>query len=541
MRGGELLMKCLEAQGVRCVFGMPGTQNLPIYDALRDHGGIDHYLVRHEYSATIAADGFARATGEVGLALTVPGPGASNASTGIVEAFTDCVPVLLMTGQSETRLYERDPAKQFHGLDQMRFFAPVTKYCAIAYQPDDIAGIIVEAFGAMRSGRPGPTMLEFPVDAILGEVSDQSVPACVPPILGDAPAAAELAAAAVVVERMRRPLILVGKAVIDGDARDALRRLAERLEAPVITTRLGKGALPDDHPLALADMRGYLAREAMQVADGLIAAGVRFTSIDSRNWTEAFPEPMVQLDPEPGELGREYACEVGVAGELRGSLRQLAAAVTLREGQEWEAFLKPWRQRFAAQPPLPLLPELRAALSDDGILAVDVHGIGYSTFAEYPVTDPRTYLYPCIGVSLGHAFGQAIGAKVAHPDRPVVAFCGDGGFLMGSCELATVARYGIGVVVVVVNDGALTAIKGSQHKHYQGRTIDTDLTNPDFTKLAEAFGVWAKRVDDVADFSVVLAEAIGVGKPALVEVMLQERQEEAMEWISWLRDKPLRE
>ena len=541
MKGGALLMKCLEAQGVKCIFGMPGTQNLPIYDALREHGGIDHYLVRHEYSATIAADGFARATGDVGVAITVPGPGASNASTGVLEAFTDCVPVLLITGQSETRLYERDSAKQFHGLDQMRFFEPITKYCAIAYQTDDIPRVVEEAFLAMRSGRPGPTMLEFPADVILGDVRGE-VPALarVERVFGEPAPADVIAGVAERLNGLTRPLILAGKAVIDHQAREPLRHLAEKLQAPVATTRLGKGALPEDHPLALADVRGFLAGEALQAADATIAVGVRFTSIDSRNWTEEFPQPIIQLDPDPAEIGREYPCELGIAGDLAGSLRRLGEAVAPRK-DEWTRLLAPWRKRFAEQQPLPLLPELRKALPDDGIIAVDVHGIGYSTFAEYPITDPRTYLYPCIGVSLGHAFGQAIGAKVAYPDRPVVAFCGDGGFLMGSFELATAVRYGIGVVVVVVNDGALTAIKGSQRKHYEGRTIDTDLTNPDFLKLAEAFGVWAKRVENVVDFGDVLAEAMAVGAPALVEVMLRERQEEVIEWVSWLRDEPLRE
>ncbi len=170
MNGGDILIECLKAQGVTTIFGMPGTQNIHIYDSLlrRGSGSINHFLVRHEYSATLMADGFARATGEVGVAITVPGPGASNASTGILEAYTDCIPVLLITGQSHSDTYSRHPSKMFHGLDQMRFFEPITKYCAIAHTASEIPIVVENAFKAMRNGRPGPTVLEFPMDVTSG-------------------------------------------------------------------------------------------------------------------------------------------------------------------------------------------------------------------------------------------------------------------------------------------------------------------------------------------------------------------------------------
>ena len=254
MKGGDLLIECLKAQNVRCVFGMPGTQNIQIYDSLLRCGAgvIDHYLVRHEYASTIMADGYARATGEVGVALTVPGPGASNASTGLLEAFTDCVPVLLITGQSESRFYHRHPSKMFHGLDQMSFFEPITKYCAIARTVEDIPRLVTEAFRAMRSGRPGPAMLEFPQDVILGE-GEALVPPRVQRAEDGEPDAAAIAWAAQRIREAERPILLAGSAVISGDACWELRELAEKLQAPVAVTRLGKGALREDHPLALSN------------------------------------------------------------------------------------------------------------------------------------------------------------------------------------------------------------------------------------------------------------------------------------------------
>jgi acetolactate synthase-1/2/3 large subunit len=545
MTGGELLIECLKAQGVRAIFGMPGTQNLQIYDALERFGSgvIDHYLVRHEYAATVMADGFARSTGEVGVALTVPGPGASNASTGILEAYTDCVPVLLITGQSDTAYSGRDPAKMFHGLDQMRFFAPITKFCATASTAAEIPTIVEAAFRAMRSGRPGPAVLEFPQDVITA-ASDTGgdIPVFAAPDVVASPDPTAVEAAAAALDKAETPILFAGHAVIAAGAVAELRQLAEQLAAPVMVTRRGKGAIDEVHPLALRDVRGYLARQAVEVADCTLAVGCRFTSIDTASWSREFPRPLIQLDPEPSEIGREYECDVGVTGDLKESLSSLTRLVTRRDSSSsWTAVLRDLRRPFEAQPPLPLLPEIRTCLPPEGILAVDVHGIGYSTFAEYPVADPMTFLYPCIGVSLGYAFPAALGAKVAHPDRPVICFSGDGGFLMGSPELATAMRYGINVVTVVVNDGALSAIKGAQIKQCEGRTIDTELHNPDFVEFARSFGAYAERVEDVAtQFEPALKRALEASRPVVLEVSLTARQEELMSWVSWLREDLLR-
>ena len=540
MQGGDILIECLKAQGVRCVFGMPGTQNIQIYDSLLRRGGgvIDHYLVRHEYASTQMADGYARSTGEVGVALTVPGPGASNASTGILEAFTDCVPVLLITGQSDSEFYARDPSKMFHGLDQMNFFESVTKYCAIADTIEDIPKVVENAFHAMRSGRPGPTVLEFPMDVVTGE-GEVAIPPRVERQPATPPNPTDLQSAAEALRNAERPVLFAGSAVIHSDARDELQQLAEKLNAPVVVARCAKGALPEDHPLALQIVYGYQGYQAMRIADCMLAVGPRFTSIDSRTWTLNPPRPLIQLDEDEQEIGREYPCDVGVVGDLKLSLQALIEEVDGGK-DSWTQPLERIRERFAAQPPLPLLPEIREVLPDDGIISVDVHGIGYASFAEYPVSDPKTFLYPNIGVALGYAFPAALGAKVANPDKPVVCFSGDGGFMMGSPELATAMMYGINVVTIVVNDGALSAIKGSQQKGCNGRTIDTDLSNPDFIEFAKSFGAYAVRVDDIADFKTVLQDALDADCPALIEVPMEDRQEEIIGMIGWLQTDPLR-
>ena len=541
MKGGDILIECLKAQGVSAVFGMPGTQNIQIYDSLLRRGGgaIDHYLVRHEYAATQMADGFARATGEVGVAITVPGPGASNASTGILEAFTDCAPVLLITGQSDSSLYSKHPSKMFHGLDQMRFFESLTKYCAIAHTVDEIPLVVENAFKAMRNGRPGPTVLEFPMDVITGE-GDVRIPPRVErselPLADDA----SLRAAVETLRAAEMPLIFAGSAVFHSNARNELRMLAEKLNAPVIVTRGAKGVLSEDHPLALQICYGYLGREALQRTDCLIGIGPRFTSIDTRNWNLDIPHPFIQIDEDANEIGLEYPCDVGVVGDMKLTLQALIEDVAPAESSPWTETLAELRQTFNAQPALPVIHELQDVLPRETIYAIDVHALGYASFAEFPIYDPRTFLYPNIGVALGHAYPAALGAKVAYPERPVIAFSGDGGFLMGAVEMATAMKYGINVVAIVVNDGALSAIKGSQLKGCEGRTIDTDLVNPDFVALAKSFGAYAKRVEDLGDFKETLRDAIDAETPALVEVMLQDRQDELINAIGWLMSEPLR-
>ena len=540
MNGGDILIECLKAQGVSAVFGMPGTQNVHIYDSLlrRGSGSINHFLVRHEYAATQMADGFARATGDVGVAITVPGPGASNASTGILEAFTDCVPVLLITGQSHSDSYSRHPSKMFHGLDQMRFFEPITKYCAIAHTVSEIPIVVENAFKAMRNGRPGPTVLEFPMDVTTGD-GEVRIPSRVEREDLPPPDNSALSQAVDTIRNAKLPLIFAGSAVIHANARNELRLLVEKLKAPVIVSRCAKGALSEDHPLALQICYGFLGQEALKHADCLIGIGPRFTSIDTRSWSMKLPQPFIQIDEDENEIGREYPCEIGVVGDLKLTLQALIEDISTDQNG-WDNVLPQLRAKFDTQPSLPVIHELQDVLPRDTIYSIDVHSLGYASFAEFPIYDPRTFLYPNIGVALGYAYPAAIGAKVAYPERPVVCFSGDGGFLMGAMEMATAMKYGINVVAIVVNDDALSAIKGSQLKGFDGRTIDTDLHNPDFVEFAQSFGAYAKKVENLEDFKPILRDALAAEKPALIEVMMREHQDEIIDSIGWLKADALR-
>ena len=538
--GADLLMECLKNQGVDCLFGMPGVQNLKIYDALYRAGqeAPDHYLIRHEYAASFMALGYARATGRVGVALTVPGPGATNAATGLLEAYTDCVPVLLITGQGPAAFYKKDPSKLFHGLDQMALFKPITKYRAIARTAEEIPEVVEKAFQALRSGRPGPVVLEFPDDAMVAE-TDAPAPPFIGRIPGPDPNPKDLKKVVRTLAQAKRPLIIAGSAVIHAGAREELRQLAEKLNIPVAVTRGAKGALREDHPLALSHCCRYMGDQAMKAADCTLTVGYRFAQLDTRNYTMEPARPLIQIDEDPREIGLEYSCEVGLVGDLKATLRDLVQAVEPRQ-TDWPGLVQGFKDRFAAQPPLPLLPDIREALPEDGILCVDCHTIGYATHDEFPVTNPSDYYFPNVTVALGSAFPVALGAKVSSPDRPMVCFTGDGGFMLGAPELSTAVKYGINVVTVVVNDQTLSGIKGSQQKYYDGRIIDVDLCNPDFVKFAESFGVHGIRVEDLSRFKSVFQEALAQNRPSLIEVVIGDRQQELIDGIEWLRSDLLR-
>ena len=535
MTGADVLIRSLKAQNVRCIAGMPGNQNIDIYDALLRAGGIDHYLIRNEQGATLLANGYARASGEVGVALTVPGPGATNASTGIVDAHTDCVPVLLITGGTEVAFNGRDRSKCFHGLDQAAFFAPITRFFARPERVEDIPEAVTGAFAALRAPRPGPAVIELPMDVAAAQ-GEADVPAYVN---GDRPAPdpEDVQRVAEIISRMGRPAILTGGNTADADAASELRAFSETLNAPVIFSRLGKGAFPESHPLSAGHCRARLAKSVLKQSDGLIAVGCRFTQIDTSGWTMELPSARVQLDPDPAELGREISIDAGAAGDLKQSVPALLDALgeTGRPSAVWSERLDSSRREVArSRRPLPIMSAMRECLDADAIVSVDVTSIGYRSFDEFPIDHPRCFMYPCHSVTLGFAAPAAIGAKLAQPHRQVAAFCGDGGFQMTAFELATAAEHGIEVICVVINDGSLSAIRGAQAKAFNGRVIDTDMQTPRIADLARSMGARGVRVEAPDRFPAVFADVIGLQGPTVIEVVMQKQRDDLIRQVPWL-------
>ena len=326
LTGGDLLLQCLKGEGVRAVFGMPGTQNIALYDAFHRSGeGLPHYLIRHEQGATMLANGYARASGEVAAAFTVPGPGASNAATGLVDACDDCVPLLLVVGGFPASIAGRDRSKLFHGLDQKAFFKPISRYFGRPESAADIPRVVSEAFAAMFAGRPGPAVIELGPDVAAEPMPDGAVPLPPTPRSTSAPVLRqEILKAAGRVRQMRRPVLMVGVDCAAAGACEEVRRLAERLEAPIIYGRRGKGVVCDDHPLVCGFTRSKLVHELLELADGLIAIGTRFTQIDTRDWSLPLPKNIVQIDRERRELGREHKITAGVGGDLAPAVHELS-------------------------------------------------------------------------------------------------------------------------------------------------------------------------------------------------------------------------
>jgi thiamine pyrophosphate-dependent acetolactate synthase large subunit-like protein len=521
----DLLVRRLRDHGVRHVFGYPGGQLTPIYDALYREPAIRHVLARDEQAAGFMADGYARATGRPGVALAVCGPGVFNAATPLATALTDSVPFLLISGQIPTRgLGQRTGF--FHENELLLVCDTLTKKGVRATSSETLAADVDNCFLAMAEGRPGPVLLEIPLDVQRQEVATVApfpVPAPPPKRAAsgrDVETLGELLAG------WRKPLLLAGGGVVSAGAEGLLAELARRLGAPVFHTFMGKCALSSAHPLKrglpwsratsdLTDMAAFMAPEFAE-ADGLLAVGCRFTQAATGSWALRPPPSLAQIDVDAAELGRHYPLTLGVHADAAEALRALLRAIPERPRQPWSGPRpdgESWRL-----PGLDLLGPMRRVLPRDTILSADVTRLGYVMLADFPVYEPRTFLHPAGFVAMGYGIPAALGAKAAHPERCVVAVVGDGCFLMSAMELATSVQEKLPVIVVLVNDRSLTLIKAIQQRRFENRFLGVDLVNPDFGMLARAFGIRSWQVGTDGAFESALREAVALGEPALIEV-----------------------
>ena len=527
--GAEVLVRQLAEHGVRHVFGYPGGQLTPIYDALYHEPAIRHILARDEQAATFMADGYARATGLPGVCLAVCGPGVFNAVTPLATAFTDSVPVLLISGQVP-RAGVGPRSGYYHENDQMSAVARLTKWRVRAEEVGAIGPELGRAFAALTNQRPGPVLFEVPVDVLRAESSGEELSSPPTVLVPLAPRPNELKALAELVAGWKKPLLLAGGGVVTAGATHQLRQLAERLGAPVLNTAMGKGAIPADHPLAaglpwqratsdLTGMEGMFTL-LLAEADGLLAVGCRFTQLATGSWTMPRPPALAQIDIDASEIGRHYPVTIGLHADAHQALRSLLNALPPEPRPPWAGPATPpvpWRL-----PGFDLLEPLRWVLPRDAIVAADITRLSYVMLAEFPVYQPRTFLHPAGFVAMGYALPAALGAKAAFPERTVAAVVGDGCFLMSAMELATAVQERLPVVVVLINDGSLTLIKAIQERRYGGRYLGVDLVNPDFGKLAASFGVRHWRPDSDAAFEAALREAVAGDVPGLIEVRLEQ-------------------
>jgi acetolactate synthase-1/2/3 large subunit len=523
MTGGEALAAQLAREDVSTVFGVPGIQLDYAMDGLAKRGDEIRYVgARHEQGAGYFAFGYAQAGKKPGVCMVVPGPGLLNAAAALSTAYACSSRLVFVSGQIPSPQIGQGLGMLHEIPRQSELLASLTKWSAMARTPAEIPGLVREAFAQVRSGRPRPAGLEIPPD-VLRATADVTIldPAPAEPLPPDIDA---ITRAARVLAAAERPVILAGGGVAAAEASRALTRLAEALDAPVVTSRNGRGAISDRHPLALTLLGG---RQVLPTADVVLAVGTRFITLQGSPVVTNPATRVILVNADPDDLGGPRKPEVAVTGDARLALEALAEALPRRAVSSGRAAevtaVRAWcaAQLQQLAPQVSWLTAIRDALPDNGIFIDELTQVGYASRLFYPVYEPRTYLSPGYQGTLGYGFPTGLGAKVARPDVPVVAITGDGGFGWSLQELSTARKYGIGLVTVVFSDGYFGNVRRIQQEDF-GRTIGTDLVNPDFTALARAFGVAAARVTTPEQLTRVIREAGGGHEPLLIEVPVGE-------------------
>lgn len=531
IRGGDAVLMALEANGVDTIFGIPGVHTLDIYDALIDRSAIKHILARHEQGAGYMADGYARATGKPGVALIVTGPGITNAATAIGQAYADSAGVLVLATNQERRHIDKMVGNLHEMTDQMQFMAPITKWSHRAVEVDDLPDLIAQALEALAEGRPRPVHLEIPIDLLAEESPEPQIRTASP--RDSIPADNQIEQAAALIAQADRVVIFAGGGAATESAAAALADLATELGAPVITSVTGKGAIAHDHPYSVGAF-GYRwsadnpviplmtgSDLAIVVGSGL---GVRTTAEGSM----PLPEPLIHIDIDPAELQQDrYRTAVGIAadaGETMRRLNELVRAGSRPKGRWSEDEVRSARQ--ALQTPaderaaryVPYLRALREGMARDAILVNDMTMMAYEGVRYFPVYEPRSYIFPRGFGTLGSAMPTALGAKVGRPDRQVVSIAGDGGFQFTMEELGAAVHHQIPVQMVIFNDGTHTAVKAAQQRTYPGRFVAVDLVNPDYVKVAEAYGIEAVRAESPERLAQELERTRDATAPIMIDV-----------------------
>lgn len=512
--GADLVVQALYDHGVRVIFGMPGSHTIAIYDALARHGGIRTILCRNEQAGAFMADGYARVTGWPGVVCTTAGPGATNALTGIAEAYGDSMPVLLVAGQVKHDKVGKETGS-YHEIDLEGIFRPCTVYCDTAESADDGPEMVDEAFTAMISERRRPAALFFPQDLLAQQAAGaptEAADAFEHRPLNDQ----GLSLAAALLRKAHRPIILAGGGAVWSGAGAELKHLAERLDCPVITTLNGKGIVDERDSRSLGHARSVRAKAALPHADVMLAVGCRFTEVMTWFWKLRVPERLIQIDIDRAVIGVNYPVEVSLIGDAKEALARLIDLIPARSS-EWGAIWDAARDTRPYEPEW-LIDTLRAELSENGVVFTDASEMALRMHTDWPAYAPRTFFYPSTYIALGWGYPAAIGAAVALPDRPIVCLAGDGGFVMTCQELATAVRYDLQLVVIVHNDSTYGAMKNLQRRFYGERYIDVELNNPDFVKLADAYGMPGTRVHGPDEFAQAMRQALGRRGPSLIEV-----------------------
>jgi acetolactate synthase-1/2/3 large subunit len=529
--GAHLICRVLEEEGVDVLFGYPGGAIMPFYHALPEFPSLRHVLVRHEQAAAHAADGYARASGRPGVCVATSGPGATNLVTGLATAYMDNSPVVAITGQVSRAMMGRDA---FQETDIVGITLPITKWSVLVERPEDLADVLHEAFHVARSGRPGPVLVDVPKDIQNTRITygGRRATSASPRRVGTGATAADLEAAATLIERAERPLILAGHGVILGEAMDELRAFAERSGIPVITTLLGISGFPEDHPLHLGmpGMHGEVhVNRAIQRADLLVAVGMRFDDRVTGN-TAGFARhaKVIHLELDPSEIGKNVPVDVPLVGDAKQLLPRLGAAIAPRRRDAWKAeIFSEQRERSVDHYRGGLAPEtiLQSLYDSTGGRVNVVADVGQHQMwvaKLFPYRRPNQHFSSGGLGSMGFAVPAAMGIWLARPDEPVWAISGDGGFQMNMQEIATMRQERLPVKLAIFNNGYLGMVRQWQQFFHGRRYSQTPIWSPDYVKLADAYGIPGWRVERADEIAGAITEATNTDGPALVEFVIEQ-------------------
>lgn len=517
--GGEALVDQLIVEGVTDIFGIPGVQLDWAVEAIRERGDRLRFVVpRHEQATSYMADGYARTTGREAVCMVVPGPGMLNALSGISTAYACNARVLFLVGQIPSDTIGKGYGMLHELPDQSGMLKKLVKWHAIAEKAEDFPALVNEAFAQLRSGRPRPVAIELPTDLLQARAVSALLPPA--PHAPTGPDGNAIAEAAALLANARFPVIQAGGGVLASDGGEALRALAERLQAPVVMSENGRGSLDDRHPLALTALGG---RSVFPHADVVLVAGSRFLDGHASPTHAAPGTKYVYLNVEPNDWNAPRRPGLSILGDARLGLEALLSALPADLERapvaDKVALVKDWiaLQTGAIQPQTDFVAALRGTMADDDILVSELTQVGYFSNIGYPVHSPRAFITPGYQGTLGYGFNTALGAAHGNPGKRVVSLNGDGGFSWGLQELATAARENYDLSIVVFVDGYYGNVRRIQNRVF-GNEIGVKLTNPDFELLAKAYGLHSEAVDSPDGLRDALRAAKERGGPALIQV-----------------------
>lgn len=534
LKGAQVLIECLREQGVDTVFGFPGGTVINIYDVLYDAEDIRHILTAHEQAATHAADGYARATGKVGVVLVTSGPGASNTVTGIATAYRDSVPMVVLTGQVARPLLGKD---SFQELNITAITRPITKKNYIVKSPCKLAEIVREAFETARSGRPGPVLVDVPKDIQTAEIEYEPAMIDTSYKTGSLSEMSEeqnllLNKAIELINDSKRPVIYAGGGVKISDSCGELLKFAEKLKAPVACSLMGTGAFPGNHPsfMGLLGMHGSrVSNLAISNCDLLIAVGARFSdrTICKADGFAPYAH-IIHIDIDPEEFGKNIDIRIPLCGDVKKFLELLLEKVEEKQAGVWNRQIQEWKRTYAvcyksngALNPQYLINKLHELTKGKSIVTTEVGQNQMWTAQYYPFTDPRTFITSGGLGTMGYGLSAAIGASVGKPGCRVINVAGDGSFKMNIAELSTIAKYKLPIIQVLFNNNSLGMVRQWQKIFYNERYSQTNLGDDvDYARISSAFGVQAMRINTNEEVERVLKKALRLNEPVVIECMI---------------------